>query len=157
MPEDHRLNIFVVGLDEANLPTLRAVPGADAYRFHGLLTPEELSTGPGRCWTRTRGASTPIVSGTVEQGTIRRHETVEIVGLRDTMATIVTSSAAFSKGGDVCRAGDEAALLLRDIHEEEVGRGQVVAAPGSVRSHASFEADIDVPPREASMWNAEGA
>ncbi|MFD7750410.1 acetyl-CoA carboxylase biotin carboxylase subunit family protein [Streptomyces sp. NPDC059698] len=45
MPEDHRQNIFVIGLDEANLPTLRAVPDADAYRFHGLLTPEELQEG----------------------------------------------------------------------------------------------------------------
>ncbi|MEU9108145.1 EF-Tu/IF-2/RF-3 family GTPase [Streptomyces xanthophaeus] len=90
-----------------------------------------------------------VVSGTVEQGTIRRHEAVEIVGLRDTVATTVTSSATFSKGGDVCRAGDEAAFLLRDIQEEEVGRGQVVAAPGSVRSHTSFEADIDFLTAEA--------
>ncbi|MFJ2854300.1 ATP-grasp domain-containing protein [Streptomyces rubiginosohelvolus] len=45
MPDAHRFDIFVIGLDDANLPTLRAVPGADAYRFHGLLTLEELQEG----------------------------------------------------------------------------------------------------------------
>ncbi|MFB7088926.1 acetyl-CoA carboxylase biotin carboxylase subunit family protein [Streptomyces sp. NPDC056296] len=45
MSEDHVKNIFVVGLDEANLPTLKAVPGADSLRFHGLLTVEELQDG----------------------------------------------------------------------------------------------------------------
>ncbi|MFE0800653.1 acetyl-CoA carboxylase biotin carboxylase subunit family protein [Streptomyces sp. NPDC058812] len=45
MSEDNVKNIFVVGLDEANLPTLQAVPGADSLRFHGLLTVEELQDG----------------------------------------------------------------------------------------------------------------
>jgi elongation factor Tu len=83
-----------------------------------------------------------VVTGKVELGVIGVGETVEIVGLGPTRASVVTSIESFHRTAEQALAGDNAALLLRGVRRDEVVRGQVVAAPGSITPHARFEAEL---------------
>jgi elongation factor Tu len=71
-------------------------------------------------------------------------EEVEIVGIKDTQKTTVTDIEMFRKLLDEGRAGDNVGLLVRGIKKEEIERGQVMAKPGSVNPHTSFEAEVYV-------------
>ena len=81
-----------------------------------------------------------VATGRIEQGVIKLNDEVEIVGLKDTQKSVVTGIEAFHKTLDQGQAGDNAGLLLRGIEREQIERGQVIAAPGSITPHTEFEA-----------------
>jgi len=85
-----------------------------------------------------------VVTGKVEQGAIGVGQTVELVGLQPqrsaAVVVVVTSIESFHRTAEQALAGDNAALLLRGLKRDEVVRGQVVAAPGSIAPHARFAA-----------------
>jgi elongation factor Tu len=82
-----------------------------------------------------------VVTGRVERGIVHVGDTVEIVGLTPTRSTTATGVEMFRKLLDEGRAGDNVGVLLRGIDREEVERGQVLAAPGSITPHTKFEAE----------------
>lgn len=83
-----------------------------------------------------------VVTGRVEQGTIQSGQDVEIVGLKDTTKVACTGVEMFKKSLDKGQAGDNLGCLLRGIKREDVTRGQVLCAPGSIQSYDKFEAEI---------------
>jgi elongation factor Tu len=83
-----------------------------------------------------------VVTGAVEQGTVRVGDTVEVVGLGPGLSAVVTGVETFGKPMERGEAGDSAALLLRGVRRHQVRRGQVVARPGSLAPHARFAADV---------------
>jgi elongation factor Tu len=85
-----------------------------------------------------------VVTGRVEQGIIKVNEEVEIVGLRPTTKTVVTGVEMFRKLLDQGEAGDNIGALLRGTKREEVERGQVLCAPGSIKPHTKFKAEAYV-------------
>ncbi|MBD3175609.1 MAG: elongation factor Tu [Armatimonadia bacterium] len=89
-----------------------------------------------------------VVTGRIERGVITTGSEVEIVGLRDTHKTVCTGVEMFKKTLDRGEAGDNAGLLLRGIEREQVERGQVVAAPGSITPHTKFKAQVYVLKKE---------
>jgi len=89
-----------------------------------------------------------VVTGRVERGVIRPMDEVEIVGLRDTRRTVVTSVEMFRKVLDEGRAGDNIGCLLRGIERDEVERGMVLAAPGSITPHTTFLSEVYVLKKE---------
>jgi len=86
-----------------------------------------------------------VVTGRVERGRITPGMEVEIVGVHDeTMKTVATSLEMFNKTLDYAIAGDNVGILLRGIDKDEVERGQVVAAPGTITPHRKFEGEVYV-------------
>jgi elongation factor Tu len=85
-----------------------------------------------------------VVTGKVEQGIVKVNDPVEIVGLRDTQTTVCTGVEMFRKLLDEGHAGDNIGALLRGTKKEEVERGQVLAKPGSITPHTTFEAQVYV-------------
>ncbi|MBC6457150.1 elongation factor Tu [Actinomadura sp. HBU206391] len=85
-----------------------------------------------------------VVTGVVAQGAIRLGDHVEIVGLGDTLSSVATGLETFGQTMDHAEAGDNTALLLRGIKRDQVRRGQVVGAPGSIRPHLRFRAAVRV-------------
>jgi elongation factor Tu len=83
-----------------------------------------------------------VVTGGIERGRVSVGDTVEIVGLGETVPSVVTSVETFGKTMDSAQAGDNAALLLRGVRFHQVHRGQVLAAPGSVTPHRKFAATL---------------
>jgi len=81
-----------------------------------------------------------VVTGRVERGKVKVGEEVEIVGIKETTTTTVTGVEMFNKQLDAAEAGDNAGILLRGTKKEDVHRGQVLAAKGSVTPHSEFEA-----------------
>jgi elongation factor Tu len=79
-----------------------------------------------------------VVTGRVEAGIVKVNDTVEIIGIRDTTKSVCTGVEMFRKLLDQGQAGDNVGLLLRGIAREDVERGQVVAAPGSINPHTKF-------------------
>jgi elongation factor Tu len=89
-----------------------------------------------------------VATGRVERGRIKVSEEVEIVGIRPTVKTVVTGVEMFRKILDEGQAGDNVGCLLRGIKREEVERGQVLAAPGSITPHTNYEAEVYVLAKE---------
>ena len=89
-----------------------------------------------------------VVTGRIERGRIRPGESVEIVGLGPTRQTVVTSIEMFQKVLDEGVAGDNVGCLLRGIERDEVARGMVLAAPGSITPHTQFRAEVYVLSKE---------
>ena len=83
-----------------------------------------------------------VVTGRIEQGIVNVNEEIEIVGIRDTVKTIVTGVEMFRKLLDEGRAGDNVGLLLRGTKREDVERGQVLCKPGSILPHTKFSAEV---------------
>jgi elongation factor Tu len=83
-----------------------------------------------------------VVTGRIERGIIKVGETVEIVGIRDTVQTTATGVEMFRKLLDEGQAGDNVGILLRGTKKDEVERGQVLAKPGSITPHTDFEAEV---------------
>ena len=83
-----------------------------------------------------------VVTGRVEQGIIKPGDEIEIIGLKDTTKTVCTGVEMFRKLLDSGEAGDNIGALLRGTKKEEVERGQVLAAPGSIKPHKKFKAEI---------------
>ena len=82
-----------------------------------------------------------VVTGRIETGIVKVGEEVEIVGLRPTQKSTCTGVEMFRKLLDEGRAGDNVGILLRGTKREDVERGQVMAKPGSVTPHTSFESE----------------
>ena len=82
-----------------------------------------------------------VVTGRVERGIVKVGEEVEIVGLKNTVKTIVTGVEMFRKLLDQGQAGDNIGALLRGTKREDVERGQVLAKPGSITPHTKFKAE----------------
>ena len=89
-----------------------------------------------------------VVTGRVERGVIKVGDDVEIIGIRPTTKTTVTGVEMFRKLLDQGQAGDNIGCLLRGTKREDVERGQVLAKPGSVTPHSSFEGEIYVLTKE---------
>jgi elongation factor Tu len=89
-----------------------------------------------------------VVTGRVERGVIKVGEEVEIVGLKDTAKTVVTGVEMFRKLLDQGEAGDNIGALLRGTKREEVERGQVLAAPGTITPHTNFECEAYILTKE---------
>jgi elongation factor Tu len=89
-----------------------------------------------------------VVTGRVERGELKPGEEIEIVGLRDTQKTVVTSTEMFRKVLDSAKAGENVGLLLRGTGKDDVERGQVCAKPGSITPHKKFKAAIYVLTKE---------
>jgi elongation factor Tu len=90
-----------------------------------------------------------VVTGRVERGQMTPNQEIEIVGLSDEIRkVVVTSMEMFHKTLDEVLAGDNAGLLLRGIGREEVERGQVMAAPGSITPHTEFMSEVYVLTRD---------
>ena len=89
-----------------------------------------------------------VVTGRVERGMVKTGEEMEIVGIRDTMKRVVTGVEMFRKLLDEGQAGDNVGLLLRGTDKDDVERGQVVAAPGSILPHKSFKGEAYILTKE---------
>ena len=85
-----------------------------------------------------------VVTGRVERGIIKVGEEIEIVGIKETTKTTCTGVEMFRKLLDEGRAGENVGVLLRGTKREEVERGQVLAAPGTITPHTRFEAEVYV-------------
>jgi elongation factor Tu len=83
-----------------------------------------------------------VVTGRVERGKLAKMSEVEIVGIHETRKTVATDLEMFRKLLDEVQAGDNVGVLLRGIDKDEVERGQVLAAPGSVTPHTDFAAQV---------------
>jgi elongation factor Tu len=83
-----------------------------------------------------------VVTGRVDRGTIKVGDPIEVVGLRDTRATVVTGLEMFHKVLDNAEAGDNCGALLRGIERDDIERGMVLAKPGTIKPHQEFEAQV---------------
>ena len=82
-----------------------------------------------------------VVTGRVERGIIHVGDEIEIMGIKDTQTTTCTGVEMFRKLLDQGEAGDNVGVLLRGTKREEVERGQVLCAPGSIKPHTKFKAE----------------
>ena len=85
-----------------------------------------------------------VATGRIERGKVKVGEEIEIVGLFDTQKTVVTGVEMFNKTLDFGQAGDNVGCLMRGVKKDEVERGQVLAAPGSITPHTRFEGQVYV-------------
>ncbi len=85
-----------------------------------------------------------VVTGRVESGIVKVGDEIEIVGIRETQKTVVTGVEMFRKLLDQGEAGDNLGCLLRGTKREDVERGQVLAAPGTITPHTKFECEVYV-------------
>jgi len=83
-----------------------------------------------------------VATGRVERGRAKVGDNVEIVGIQDTKKSVVTGIEMFKKIMDECIAGDNVGILLRGIEKNQIERGQVLAAPGSITPHKKFKASV---------------
>jgi elongation factor Tu len=89
-----------------------------------------------------------VATGRVDRGIVRTGEEIEIVGLRDTRKTVVTGVEMFRKILDEGQAGDNIGCLLRGLDREDIERGMVLAHPGSITPHTTFESEVYILKKE---------
>jgi elongation factor Tu len=89
-----------------------------------------------------------VATGRAERGIVKVGDNIEIVGIRDTQKTVVTGIEMFHRLLDEVRAGDNAGVLLRGIEKNQIERGQVLCAPGSIKPHKKFKAKLYVLTKE---------
>ncbi|MDP8218348.1 MAG: elongation factor Tu [Candidatus Theseobacter exili] len=89
-----------------------------------------------------------VGTGRVERGIVNVGETIEIVGIKDTQKTVVTGVEMFRKLLDQGQAGDNIGVLLRGTDKKDLERGMVLAAPGSIKPHTKFKAEVYVLSKE---------
>jgi elongation factor Tu len=89
-----------------------------------------------------------VVTGRIERGTVKVGETIEIIGLKETRATVVTGVEMFRKLLNEGIAGDNVGCLLRGIERDDVERGQVLAKPKSITPHTKFQSEVYVLKKE---------
>jgi elongation factor Tu len=85
-----------------------------------------------------------VVTGRIERGKVSVNDEIEILGFTDPKKTVVTGVEMFRKLLDFGQAGDNVGCLLRGIEKEDVERGQVLAKPGSLKTHKKFEGEVYV-------------
>jgi elongation factor Tu len=89
-----------------------------------------------------------VVTGRIERGIVKIGDEIEIIGIRDTVKSIVTGVEMFRKILDQGQAGDNVGVLLRGTKKDDVERDQVLAKPGSIKPHTRFEAEVYVLSKE---------
>jgi elongation factor Tu len=89
-----------------------------------------------------------VGTGRVERGKVKMGDEVERIGIRETRKTVVTGVEMFRKILDYAQAGDNVGLLLRGIDKEDLERGMVIAAPGSITPHTKFKCEVYVLTKE---------
>ncbi|NCC36623.1 MAG: elongation factor Tu [Chloroflexia bacterium] len=89
-----------------------------------------------------------VATGRIERGIIKVQEEVAIVGMKDTVKTVVTGVEMFRKLLDQGQAGDNVGILLRGVKREDIERGQVLAKPGSITPHTKFKAEAYILTKE---------
>ena len=89
-----------------------------------------------------------VPTGRVERGVIKAGDEVEIIGLRETRKTVVTSLEMFHKTMNEAEPGDAVGVLLRGVERDEIERGQVLAAPGTVKPHTEAEVEVYILTKE---------
>jgi elongation factor Tu len=89
-----------------------------------------------------------VGTGRVERGQIKTGDAVERVGIKETRKTVVTGVEMFRKILDFAQAGDNVGLLLRGVDKDELERGMVIAAPGSITPHTKFKGEVYVLTKE---------
>ncbi len=89
-----------------------------------------------------------VATGRIERGKVKVGDNVEIIGLAETRKTVVTGVEMYQKTLDEGIAGDNVGVLMRGIEKDQVERGQVIAAPGSIKPHTKFSAEIYVITKE---------
>ena len=89
-----------------------------------------------------------VVTGRIERGVVKMEEEIEIVGIRPTVQRVVTGIEMFNKMLDTGQAGDNVGILLRGTKREEVERGQVLAAKGTITPHKKFRAQVYILTKE---------
>ena len=89
-----------------------------------------------------------VVTGRVERGQVKVGDQVEIVGIHDTLTSVVTGVEMFRKLLDYAEAGDNIGVLLRGVNRDQIERGQVLAKPKSVNPHTKFKAQVYVLSKE---------
>lgn len=89
-----------------------------------------------------------VATGRIERGIVKVGEEVEIVGIEATRKVVVTGVEMFNKSLQEGMAGDNVGILLRGIERDEIQRGQVLSAPGSITPHTDFEAEVYVLTKE---------
>lgn len=89
-----------------------------------------------------------VATGRIERGKIHTGDSVEIVGIQETRKSVVTGVEMFRKTLDEGQAGDNVGLLLRGIEKNQVERGQVIVAPGSITPHTRFKSEVYVLKKE---------
>ena len=89
-----------------------------------------------------------VGTGRVERGVIKVGEEVEIVGIRDTRKTVCTGVEMFRKLLDQGQAGDNIGILLRGVDKDDLERGMVVSAPGSITPHLKFKGEVYILTKE---------
>ena len=96
-----------------------------------------------------------VVTGSVERGTLTKGSEIDIVGLRDDIRkTVVTGIEMFHQELDQAQAGDNAGILLRGIERDDVERGMVLAAKGSITPHKKFMSEVYVL-RKRRRWSSQ--
>ncbi|MCI2067973.1 MAG: elongation factor Tu [Bacilli bacterium] len=83
-----------------------------------------------------------VATGRVERGVCHMGDTLEVVGIKPTISAVVTGLEMYRKTLDFAQAGDNIGVLLRGVERDQIERGQVLAAPGSVTPHTKFEAKV---------------
>jgi elongation factor Tu len=89
-----------------------------------------------------------VATGRIERGKVKTGDPIEIVGIQETRKSVVTSIEMFRKILDEGEAGDNVGLLLRGVEKDQIERGQVVAAVGSIPPHKKFKANVYVLKKE---------
>ncbi|AKL98182.1 elongation factor Tu [Endomicrobium proavitum] len=89
-----------------------------------------------------------VATGRVEKGVVKVGENVEIIGIQETRKSVVTGIEMFRKLLDTAQAGDNIGMLLRGIEKNQVERGQVIAAPGSIKPHKKFKGQVYILTKE---------
>ncbi|MFO0062534.1 MAG: elongation factor Tu, partial [Planctomyces sp.] len=89
-----------------------------------------------------------VATGRIEAGKVAVGAKIQVIGLRDTLEVTVTGVEMFQKSLDQGIAGDNVGLLMRGVKKEDIQRGQVLAAPGSIKPHTKFEAEVYVLSKE---------
>ena len=89
-----------------------------------------------------------VVTGKIERGIVKLNQEVEIVGLKDTVKTTVTGIEMFNKNLQEGLAGDNAGILVRGVKKDDIMRGQVLCAVGSVKPHTDFECEVYILKKE---------
>jgi elongation factor Tu len=89
-----------------------------------------------------------VGTGRLERGVVKVGDAAEVVGIKETRKTVVTGVEMFRKLLDQAEAGDNIGLLLRGVEKEELERGMVVAAPGSITPHKKFKGEVYILTKE---------
>jgi elongation factor Tu len=89
-----------------------------------------------------------VATGRVEKGKVKVGDNIEIIGIQETRKSVVTGIEMFRKLLDEAQAGDNIGMLLRGVEKNQVERGQVIAAPGTIKPHKKFKGQVYVLTKE---------